>query len=106
MTRVFIDSVPWRDSVDVRIAVKAGRVTQYAKGIEDAMGQPRIVWATTEDGAEVPVFLSLQRDVLEALAKALGEFVPAVDATVEALKDARGVRDRLLVLVEEGWRSA
>lgn len=105
MTHVFIDSQPWRDSVDIRIAVRAGRLTQYAKGIEEAFGQPQIVWDTTEETGDIPVFLTLRRDVLEALAKALGEFVPATDATVEALKDARTTRDRLLTLIEEGWHS-
>lgn len=50
--------------------------------------------------------LVLGRDALEAIVQAASEKMPPQDATVDALKDARGVRDRLLALVEHSVKGS
>jgi hypothetical protein len=100
MIGVWIDSKPWQPYVELRIAVRMGRVTQAATGVTEA---GEIVWTAQDEMAEIPPLLVLSRDVLEELAKELGNYVPATDVTTEALRDARTVRDRLLSLVEARW---
>ena len=53
--------------------------------------------------AEITPTVELPAGALEALIAEGEEHVPTTSATVDALKDAREVRDRLLALVEEGW---
>ena len=93
---------PWRDTYELRLGYQAGKYTAYAKGITD---HGDIIWENIDAAAEVPVFLLLREDVVEALIRSALEVTQASDATVEALKDARTIRDRLLVLVEKGWES-
>jgi hypothetical protein len=50
--------------------------------------------------------LVLPREALEAIVAAASEKLPPQDATVDALKDARSTRDRLLALVEHTVRGA
>lgn len=70
----------------------------------DEQGWIRPDFETTPDNVQVEPSLHLPRQVVEALVeKATGKLRPS-DATLDALTDAREVRDRLLTLVEEGWR--
>jgi hypothetical protein len=48
--------------------------------------------------------LILEREILEVLLRASAEKVPPSDATVDALKDTRAVRDRLLAMVERAYQ--
>jgi hypothetical protein len=61
---------------------------------------PWTVWEDVDPHSEVKPTLILPRDGLEALMVAAGEHVKATDATVDALADARSVRDRMITLVE------
>lgn len=101
--KVFIESHDWRERVDIRIGDRYGKNIQYAHSLTP---EGDIVWKTTSENSEMPVFLSANREVLQALAEALGTFIPGNDQTVEALKDARTTRDRLLTLVEKGWNTS
>lgn len=58
-------------------------------------------WREFTEGEEPPVLLALPTRVMESVATALTEIVPALPATEEALQDTRTVRDRLLTLVEQ-----
>lgn len=98
--KVTLTREPWNDAYEVRIGFHAGRVVSYASGVDE---RGAIIWAQAEEGVNVPVFLSLREDVVEAFARALGDVTQASDATVEALKDTKQVRDRLLALVESAW---
>jgi hypothetical protein len=51
-------------------------------------------------GEEIPPAMILPRDWLEAIVREASGIMPATDATVDALNDARVVRDRLLTIVE------
>jgi hypothetical protein len=48
--------------------------------------------------------MTFRRDALQAILEASAEKLPPHDATVDALKDTRMVRDRLLSLVEHTVR--
>ncbi len=56
-------------------------------------------------GTEPPRLLTLRYEVWDALQREVGRHTQATDATVEALRDTRQVRDRLLTLVER-WESS
>lgn len=60
-------------------------------------------WVKTEYGQVVPPTYRLRAEAFEALSVAMGSYTQSSDATVDALKDSRMVRDRLLKLVEDGW---
>lgn len=89
---------PIRPDFDVHVADDRHRL---AAVLEDG----RLVWREVAENEEWPVFVRLPPEVLEALARAAANVVPATDATVEALADTRMVRDRLLAIVECGTRS-
>ena len=95
--RCIIERKPWLDSYDVRMG-DGGPSAYHAESVgEDGY----IVYRTTNDpSTDVPPFLRLSRSELEALAKAILAEERPEDATVDALKDARGVRDRLLSMLE------
>lgn len=58
-------------------------------------------WEQLKDDGRTPApTMFLPADALEALIAAAAGVTPAVPAHVEALEDARDVRDRLLTLVE------
>jgi hypothetical protein len=100
--RAFLTREPWSDTFELRLGYTAGKYGFYASGV-DIDGQ--IIWAQRDESAQIPAFLKLRADVIEALAKELGMHVPAAEATVVHLKDALAIRDRLLTLVEEGWHA-
>jgi hypothetical protein len=85
---------------EVCIGSQAGKWVQYAAGVNE---DGSIRWETQDWDKEVPVFLSLEPTVLEALARAIGDVTQTSDATRDHLSDARATRDRLLALVEKGW---
>lgn len=61
-------------------------------------------WETVDEGqADVAPTLEFPDGAFEALLDEARAHVSATDATVDALRDAREVRDRLLALVEDGW---
>jgi hypothetical protein len=62
-------------------------------------------WAPEGPDTAEPA-LVLPREALEAIVAAASEKLPPQDATVDALKDARSTRDRLLALVEHTVRGA
>jgi hypothetical protein len=62
-------------------------------------------WEAVEEGAApTEPTLHLPADALEALLAEAEKVIPASHATERHLTDAVAVRDRLLTLVEEGWR--
>lgn len=64
-------------------------------------GDGRIVYDEEHAvGTEMPTLLRLTREEFEALARAILEEERPEDATLDALKDARVVRDRLLSMLE------
>jgi hypothetical protein len=78
-----------------------GQTRQSALGIDD---DGNIVYGPAVVGAEIPVFIRLRDEELQALAKAFLEEAHPEDATIEALKDTRAIRDRLLALIEARWK--
>lgn len=62
-------------------------------------GRPR--WEETPQNSQPDPTLTIPRDALEALLAAAEKHVPATDATVDALRDTRTTRDRLLALIEK-----
>lgn len=64
-----------------------------------------VILQTFEDmSVQPPPSFILPEDALKALVAAASDVLPPSDATVDALKDARVVRDRLLTLVEQASR--
>lgn len=55
----------------------------------------------TDEAAEIPPTLRLPFEALDEIVRALPGKVTANDATLDALIDARSVRDRLLTMVEK-----
>ena len=58
-------------------------------------------WEEVEEGSLPEPTLRLRQEVFEAIAVEMGHHTQASNATVEALRDTREVRDRLLTLVEK-----
>lgn len=97
--RVLIEAKPWADEVEIAFVERLGKYVSWADGIGD---DGRLTWKRSDEGTDTAKpLLTLHRDVLTDLAKALGAYVPESDATVAALKDTQVVRDRLLTLVEK-----
>ena len=94
--RAFIERKPWLDSYDVWLGDPGPRSYIAEKVGEDG----HIVYRETDPGAVQEPFLRLTHSELEALAKAILETERPEDATLDALKDARSVRDRLLTMLE------
>lgn len=88
---------PWLDSFEI-IMGGGGPNSYRAVGIGD---DGRIIYETHGEGAQAEPFLRLDRNELEALARAILEEERPEDATVAALKDARSTRDRLLAMLEK-----
>ncbi len=98
MTRVAIIHKNWMDAVDIFI-VSDGPDRHVMSFKEDGKTE----WVPYEEFAEPPPTMTLRYDVWDAFQKAVGQHTQASDATVEALRDTRAVRDRLLALIEAGW---
>lgn len=62
-----------------------------------------LVWLTWDPAEEPAPTLHFPSGALEALMTAANHVVSSTDATLDALADARGIRDRLLVLIENRW---
>lgn len=65
----------------------------------DFSGNSKWVQTKWGEGPAKPT-LTLGEREFEALTRAMGQHTQSSDATVEALKDARVVRDRLLTMIE------
>ncbi len=95
--RAFIKRVDWLDAVDVYVFARGSE--NYALVIEDGME----TWKTFPEGTEPPRLMRLKPHVWDAIQREAGRHTQASDATVEALRDTREVRDRLLTLVEKDF---
>jgi len=96
--RAWFTRQPWLDYYELRLASGGNGTTFAATGLSE---DGQIVWERLEDELSiVPVLMRVPVDVAESFGRALGEITQASDQTVEALKDTRDVRDRLLTLVE------
>jgi hypothetical protein len=84
---------PW--NLDYQLLVGGSRFR--AKGIENG----RIVYEECDEAVQHDPILVLSREELEAIAKAILAEERPEDATVDALKDARTTRDRLLAMLEQ-----
>lgn len=74
-----------------------GAITAYT--LDEGRFEPHDV----AQGASMPVFLHLPRDVFKAMVGAGVDYLPPSAATDAALKDTREVRDRLLGMVEQAF---
>lgn len=94
--RAFLTHEPWNDRYELRISSVAGRYTHAAVRVESG----RIVYEETDEGATVDPVLVLCEAEIVALSNALFADLKPENATLDALKDARSVRDRLLSMLE------
>lgn len=68
------------------------------------LGELGPTWETVNETVDAAPTLHLPGDALEALLAEAEKVIPASHATERHLSDAVAVRDRLLALVEEGWK--
>ena len=99
--RAWFTREPWEDHYAVRLAADFERgVYAHATGVDES-GHIVFTEKGSPSGQIVEPFLYLRYDVMEAFGKALSQITQSSDQTLDALKDTREVRDRLLVLVEK-----
>jgi hypothetical protein len=94
--RAVVVNEPWQDSYGV-ILGSTGHRPFLAESVEGG----RIVYKDIPDGVDAKPFLTLSRSELDALSRALLADARPEDATLDALKDSRVTRDRLLALIEQ-----
>jgi hypothetical protein len=99
--RAIVRAEPWADQVAIYLAKDYGFGPARALSPQGHDRRGDVEWVEFPEGTEPPALLRLSRGAAEMLAKALNEYVPAIPATEDALKDTRIVRDRLLTLVEQ-----
>jgi hypothetical protein len=101
--KAWIERRPGRLEYSVALGESRANETIAATGLDEG---GRIVWTEIgRAGAEIPFFLHVDPETLEAIVRASSDAVPASDATTSHLKDAIGVRDRLLAMVESVTKS-
>lgn len=94
--RCVIERKPWLDGYDVWLGDPGPR--SY---IAESVGPDGyIVYRESDPAVVTEPFLRLTHSELEALSKAILATERPEDATLDALKDARAVRDRLLSMLE------
>lgn len=94
--RAVLHREPWLDSYELYLGGR-GAHPFMATRIENC----RIVYETQDEAAVNEPLLRLSQDEVDALAKCLLAEARPEDATLDALKDARAVRDRLLAMLEQ-----
>ena len=101
-TRAWLTNEPWRDSFDLRIVVDHGPGHVFAATGLDRYsdGTAVLKYEKVDDNAQIDPVLTLRGGEIDALLDALKEHAKPVDATVDALRDTREVRDKLLALVD------
>ena len=91
--RAVVIREPWRDGYQLIVGGSYFRATGVADG--------RIVYEECDEMAQHDPVLNLSREEFEAIARAILADERPEDATLAALKDARGTRDRLLAMLEK-----
>lgn len=86
-------------SENVRIWVFSEASDPYVLRLKDGAFNE---WEKLEEGTAHPEpTLTLRADYWEAIVTAAAKTLPVTDTALEALKDTRQVRDRLLTLIEK-----
>lgn len=86
-----------RDAVKVWLYQPGRDMNAQVIGIAD---DGYLTMQNFEPGQDAPPSFILPTEALEALVKAGSDVLPPSDATVDALQDARAVRDQALGMVE------
>ena len=95
--KAWLEAHPWLDCFTLRLVSDAGGRYYAATEIVDGSFK----YEPVEEGAMVEPVLKLGAGEIDALLEALKQHAKPVDATVDALRDTREVRDRLLSMIEK-----
>lgn len=87
---------PWDDAYELRLVSQSGSRDYAATEVLDG----RFKYELIAEGARVEPVLRFGSGEVDALLEALKQHARPSDATVDALRDTRELRDRLLGLIE------
>lgn len=97
--RAWVTAHPWNDVYELRLVHDAGG-RYYAASVEGG----EFKYVEVGEGSQVEPAMRLGEGEIDALLEALKQQAKPVDATVEALRDTKEIRDRLLTLIERRWK--